>query len=312
MKAIRTKAILVLAILFAPAAAQADTVVGTITGIEGAVLVDAFGTGEYIEAILGESLYAESIVMTEYGGNAIIDVGGKIAELASESTLAIADLLESRDKKKRFRWVATIVDAVKSVFKAAKGSPEDVVLGGRAAKAEEAEIGWITDDEDEDAFDAAMDYVDAEDWGEAVALLREIVDPLPGTFLPGEIGFWIGHCQYQLENYGEALKGYSASLSEIEAEPIDPWSLPYYEEALFQTGSSSYFVGGYSEAIAAMESLIPKVSDEYAPFAYMIMIDSLREAGGKESAKRYLEVAGTLFADTEYSSGFDELAGELE
>ncbi len=311
MKAIRGKAIFVIAILFAPVAVQADAVVGTITGIEGAVLVDAFGTGEYIEAILGESLYAKSIVMTAYGGNAIIDVGGKITELASESAIAIVDLVESREKKKRYRWLSSIVNVVKSVFEAAKGSPEDVVLGGRAAKVAESEVGWITDDEDEDAFAEAMDLVDLEDWGEAIALLREIVDPLPGTFLPGEIGFWIGHCQYQLENYGEALKGYAASLSEIEAEPIDPWSLPYYEEALFQTGSSSYFIGGYSEAIAAMESLIPEVSDDYAPFAYMIMIDSLREAGRSTSAKRYLDDARAQFANTEYSSGFDELAGEL-
>jgi TolA-binding protein len=311
MKAIRGKLIFAVAILFAPVTAHADVVVGTITGIEGEVLVDAFGTGQYLEAILGEALYAKSYVITAYGGNAIIDVGGKNIELASESTIAIADLLESRDKKKRFRWLTSIVSAVKSVFDAAKGSSEDVVLGGRAGKVDESEVGWITDDEDEDAFDEAMDLVDTGEWGEAVAVLREIVDPLPGTFLPGEIGFWIGHCQYQLENYGEALKGYSDSLSEIEAGPIAPWSLPYYEEALFQTGSSLYFTGDYRDAIAAMESLIPEVSDDYAPFAYMIMIDSLREAGRTVSAKRYLDDARALFTDTEYTSGFDELAGEL-
>ena len=311
MKAIRTKVFFVIAVLFAPAAVNADTVVGVITEIEGQVAVDAFGTGEYIEAIPGELLYDNSVVTTAYSSSANIEIDGKITVVASESAITIADLLESRVKKKRFRWISSVVDAVKSVFKAAKGGSEDVVLGGRAAKKEESEIGWITDDEDEDAFDEAMNLIDEEEWSAAVTQLREIVDPLPGTFLPGEVDFWIGQCQYQLENYGGALEGYFDSIAEIEAEPIDPWTLPYYEEALFQAGSTSYFIGGYEEAVSAMETLIPEASDEYAPFAYMIMIDSLRESGQPASAQRYLEDARRKFGNTEYAAGFDELAGNL-
>jgi TolA-binding protein len=311
MKAIRAFVSVAMVMCTAPATLSAADVVASISGMDGPVFVDAFGTGVFIEAILGESLYAESVVKTGYGGSAKIDVGGKITELAPESMIAITDLLETREKKKRFRWLSSIANAVKSVFRAAKGDSEDVVLGGRASRVDEAEVGWITDDEDEDAFSDAMTLVDEEQWSEAVALLREIVDPLPGTFLPGEIGFWIGHCQYQLENYREARSAYSDSLLEIESEAIDPWSLPYYEEALFQSGSSAYFTEEFSAAIDAMEELIPKVSEEYKPYTYMVLIDSLRETGATAAAKRYLANARSQFAGSEYASGFDELAKEL-
>ncbi|GAG23982.1 unnamed protein product, partial [marine sediment metagenome] len=99
MKVIRAIFICGAFILLIPAAALADDIVGTITSMEGAVFVDAFGTGEFLRAIPGESLYAKSVVKTEYEGSAAIEMGGVITELAPESTLIIGSLLESREKK---------------------------------------------------------------------------------------------------------------------------------------------------------------------------------------------------------------------
>ena len=291
-----------------PSVAYTDAVVGTITDIAGSVFVDAFGTGDFIDAIPGETLYAASVVKTGYGGMATIEVDGIITELAPESTLELEKLLETRDRKKRFRWAASVANAVKSIFKSAKSGCEDVVLGGRAAEVQDDSFGWITEDQDKEAFDEAMEYIESGELGGAVALLREIIDPLPGTFLPGEVDYWIGHCQYRLENYPEALLAHEAALSEIESEPLEPWSLPYYEDALFQFGSSSYFVGEYEDAVSAMESLIPESSDDYKPYAYMIMIDSLNECGRNRSAGQYLEKARTLFTGTAYAADIESLA----
>ena len=86
MKAIRVFLAVAIMMLAGPAILSADEVVASISGMDGPVFVDAFGTGVFIEAILGESLYEKSVVKTGYGGSAKIDAGGKITELAPEST----------------------------------------------------------------------------------------------------------------------------------------------------------------------------------------------------------------------------------
>ena len=305
MNAIRNIVIFAAAFMLVAATAWADTEVGTITGIDGPVLVDAFGTGEFLNAIPGESLYSKSVVKTEYGGTATIEVNGEITEMAPESTLLVENLLQSKERKKRFGWVRSIANTVKSVFKAAKSTSEDVVLGGRAAKAEESDVAWISEDVDEDTFYDAMEFVETGDWAGAVTLLQEVTDPLPGTFLPGELEYWKGYCQHQLENYNEAIIAYSNALTAIEVEPTDPWASPYYAEALFQFGYSAYLTGGFDDAVASMESLVPNVK-------YMILIDSLKETDDFSLAKRYVDEAVELFAGTEYAPAIEELANTLE
>ncbi len=305
MKAIRACMFAVL-VLLTPAAAFAETEVGTITLIDGMVYIDAFGTGDFIEAIPGEPLYENSVVKTGYDGTGIVEVNGKSTELVPESSLRIASLLESREREKRFRWVSSIVNAAKSVFKAVKGGSEDQLLGGRAAEVNEGSVGWVTEDDDQEVFGEAMRHVEAGEFGEAVTLLREITDPFPGTFLPGEVAYWIGYCQYQLENYDEALGAFSAAFSEIGSESADPWSLPYYKEALFQSGTASYLTGNFDDAVGTMKLLLS--SDEYSPFAFLVIADSLKETGDLRGARDYLDQARALFAGTEYASGIDELA----
>ena len=302
----------ILLVLFA-GLLPADSAVGTVSVVEGEVFIDAFATGDFIPAVPGEVLYEESVVKTGYDSRAVLDLDDRMTELPPETTLSVSGLVKSRERKKRFRWLRTIAGAVKAAFETITGGEEEVVLGGRAADvgSDDGSMGWIIEDEDEDAFAEALGFIEFGEWAEAVALLREIVDPLPGTFLPGEIDYWIGHCQYQLENYGAAADAFADSIAAARAESINFRALPYFEEALFQSGSSLYFTGRFAEAAETMAFLVENASELYSAFSYLILIDALRESGSTAEARRYLEVATERFADTEYAADFAALADEI-
>ncbi len=223
-----------------------DSPVGSITQIEGSVTIDTFGTGDFITAIRHEVLYPASLVRTGSESKAVLSIGGKITVVPANSKQKIQDLIVTAPREKRFGWVRSLTGAVKSAFSAIAGTKDDVVLGGRASSSESPKVGWISEDEEKDAFDAALGFIENNLFDDAVDELLSIVDPLPGTFLPAEVEFWLGFSYYQLDLFEESRESHLKGLESLSDERLDPWALPYYEQMVFQAGTSSYITGKYS------------------------------------------------------------------
>ena len=304
------RAVCIAVLLLLPFAASADSSVGEIAILSGEVAIDAFGTGDFIRAITGDVLYRQSVVRTGPGATAILRVDGETTEVASDSALSIGQLVRSHERVNKFGWLRQLSGAVKSAFDAVTGEKEEVVLGGRAGNANDNddEVGWIVEDENEDAYREALILMAEDDFVEAVSRLKEIFDPLPGIFLPGEIEFWIGYCQYQLENYTAALEAYEAALQDIRLQRFDSRRLKFHEEILFQSGSSHYLIGNFAGAATAMASLADHVSDRYGAYTYLILIDSLLEMGSIERARSYLAEAASRIV----GSGLDDEFATLQ
>ncbi|MBT3274063.1 MAG: hypothetical protein HN368_12975 [Spirochaetales bacterium] len=286
-----------------------DSPVGEITQIEGSVQVDTFGTGAYITAIRYEVLYAESVVSTGSDSKAVISIGDQVTVVPSNTKQNIKDLLISEPRVKRFGWVRALTGAVKSAFSTITGTKDEVVLGGRAASATAPKVGWISEDEDKDAFDAALDLIEVGSFADAAEELSSIVDPLPGTFLPAEVEFWLGYSYFQLEQYSDAKDSLLAGITSLGNERLDPWTLPFYEQMVFQAAASSYFTGEYAKSVELIEPVITRISADYAPFAYLVLIDSLNETGNDQDAVKYLQDARKKYSGTEFAGDFSELVG---
>jgi tetratricopeptide (TPR) repeat protein len=254
-------------------------------------------------------LYRSSIVSTGPGSTAVVVVNGEKSVVPPQSSLVVDSLIGSRERIGRFGWLKSLTRAVKSAFNAITGKENAVVMGGRANNSgENDEIGWVMEDEDEQTFAEAMLLIEDGAYAEAIADLKLIVDPLPGAFLPGEIEFWVGYCQYQLENYAEADKAHKTALDEIQASPTDPEFYKYYHELLFQAGSARYLIGDFAGAVGPMELLAQTEDDRYAAYTYLILIDSLTEIGSKDRAREFLQYAQSHLS----GSGYDEQFADLE
>lgn len=307
MRTLRRSVILAAMVLLT-FAASADSAVGEISSLSGEVTIDAFGTGDYIRAIAGEVLYRQSVVRTGFGGKAVLTIGGRSAVVASESELAIGSLVQSRERRNRFGWLRSLTGTVKSAFDAVTGRQEDVALGPRAGNAGDSDqIGWVVEDENEDAFNEAIRLIGDDDFAGAIALLKEIYDPLPGTFLPGEVSFWIGHCQFQLENYVAALEAHKTALEEIREQRTNPRGIKYYDQIVFQSGASLYMTGDSVGAAETMASLAERVSDDQAALTFFILIESLLATGAEDQARRYYADAPPVIAESGLGAEFAAL-----
>ena len=80
---------------------------------------------------------------------------------------------------------------------------------------------------------------------------------------------------------------------------------------VFQLGASSYFLGDYGETAEVFSSHIERMSEDNAPFAYLMLIDSLNEIGEKGEATRYLKTAEDMYGDTDFSRDFAELGSSM-
>ena len=304
--------LLILLCLLLAAFAFAESEEGEILSVTGAVFIDTFGTGDFIAAYEGDVLYRNSILRTERDGVSTLDLNGREFSVAPSSEVKIEQFLTSNQRKRRFKWLSSLVGVFKSVIDSASGKEEEVVLGGRAAEApsENNEATWFEEeDDDELAFGLAQEYIEEASYLDALVELQSIVDPFPGIFLPGELRFWEGYSHYHLENFGEALHSYTDALDEIASAFIETEILPFYQTLMFQAGSASYLVGEEISAIGYFEVFLSDdPAEEYVPPAYLMLIHALQITGDSRRADNHMKKALTLLKGTSYEQDLKALA----
>ena len=140
-----TYAAVVLFVIVQPASGEAR--VGSIKAAEGSVQIDAFGTGNFIAAISGDSLYQGSVIKTGFESKAELVLGTEEFTVPSDIEVGVEALLQSREKQKKTGWVPSFIKAVGRMISSSWKKEDSEVLGGRASKSETGADFWVTEDD---------------------------------------------------------------------------------------------------------------------------------------------------------------------
>ena len=232
--------VLILLVLFVGIRGFADTEVGEIVEIDGYVSIDTFGAGKFIEAVEGEVLYDSTILRVGFESSAQIRVSDESKTIPADTEVSLAAISSASERKRRRRWLPSIVGAVKDLLSSRSDEEETVELGSRAAEVESDTTVWMLDEEDDEVlFEDAREFIETGNYAEALDRLNLILF-VPEAALPGEIEFLKGHALYHLELYQPAINMYQEAEYEtsISGVPID--FIPYRDALYFEWSASNY------------------------------------------------------------------------
>jgi hypothetical protein len=272
----------------------ADARVGALKAVTGSVSIDAFGKGAFVSAVVGDDLYSSSVVKTDPGSSATIDLQGKTVTVAAATTVKVADLASAAGRKSGLRWFDTVARLVKSLSDSSRSADNELVLGSRGAQTDDSGgMDWDTGDSG-----AAARIADARKSiaGGGYAEALDTLGGAKGSGDPGsawQISFWKGYCYYELDDYANAITHLTAARTpplDAAGDPNDRGNL------LFMLGSSLYLVGREREAVPVLDAFLKGYqADRYAPYAAVLLARSLAASGdavrsravAAEAAARY-------------------------
>jgi hypothetical protein len=285
-----------------------DTVVGSITALQGSVAIDALGKGVFIDAVRGDRLYATTVLRTGPGSGATLDLQGSPVQVSAGITFRISDSLEGQRRSKRFAWLSSVIGVLKDAVASFGSSGSEVVLGSKAREVGGPDDEWVVETDDPATLLLqARDEVREGDYLGAIADLEMIDESADNGLPPGEVSFLRGSAYFGLRDYG-------AAWSHLEqAEPLiresdDPQAAEILPVLLFQLGASRFFLGQDGTAVAALASYVAlDVATAYDPFAYQLLLQALVNRGEKAGAEQMLARAKARFAGTRYEAEFRTL-----
>ncbi len=314
----RTRLTLLFLLCLVPAVAlpAADVEVGRILSAGGPVTVDAFGKGAFIAARAGDRLYQASVVRAGPEGRAVISLQGTERHVAPGATVRIADLLVSVSRARGTGWLAAVGSLFRSISESirAAGTPDEVVLAGRAADATQRDSGieWETGEPDPDElFEEATADAAAADYVGALALLQSIPPDSPGVS-SWDVAFWEGYCYFQLEDYASAATLHGRSWTAAAAARVKPGTPVRRRILQFQLAASRCMLGQEKAALPLLEDLVAAgARDEYQPFSLLFLARALAATGNPTRARTVAEQGLRDYAGSAREEDFSALLAEL-
>jgi tetratricopeptide (TPR) repeat protein len=279
-----------------------DTVVGKIVSLAGKVAIDAFGRGSFIAAISGDILYASTVLKTEPGGNATVELPGGCFDIPSGATVKISDLLSSAAKKKDIGWLSALGNLLTSFSEALTGNKEELLLGSRSTKVDgtnEGGMDWAQEEISvEEAYARARAFIGEGRYDAALAALLSIGD-VENPQLYFELHFWTGFCFFQAQDYADAIPNLSTAHGGLNSSLITASDPEIRSVVLFQLGASYYFLGRESDAVPVLEELFAEgTGNEYAQYGSVLLVRSLAARGDSVRARDVAEEAAARFRGT--------------
>jgi tetratricopeptide (TPR) repeat protein len=288
MRASMKRSLAFLMLSLAAVQISAETKVGAILSVSGAVTMDPFGKRAPIAPVKGDLLYASTILKTGTDGRAMIELQGATREIPPGTTVKIADLL-STGVKNRGLAPFELAGRVLRSFSAAWGQKAtEKVLGTKANKTEQAsdEPSWEDGETDAATILAkARESIEAEMYD---AALRELAaaDRPSDPALARDLLFWKGFCNFQLENYSEAAASLSAANSLSSSSKSTVSTSADRGTLLFQLASSYYLLGQGKSAIPPLDAYLAENPDgPYAPYATVLLAKALDATGDISRAR---------------------------
>ena len=279
----------VLVCMLAGAPVFGDEEVGKIVAVDGYVVIDAFGTGDFIEAVAGDVLYAASIVQVDFESRAEIEIEGNSRVLPQDTRTSVTSLLETVQRTRNRSWLSSVAGVIKRAFAPASQKEEEVTLGGRARQVPSTSSSvWVLDEEDDEVlYEKAIEFIEAGEYFDALEKLKAIFYP-PDSALPGELEWLQGHALYELELYESAAEMFEYAMIEIDSLSLGPDTVPFFSQLLFEHGIAQYLTGVSEGAVETFSRLTEAESEDLEPYLSLFhasaLIDVDRPADAAEIA----------------------------
>jgi len=287
---------LALSVVLCSSAFAAGTAIGKVVSFSGKVLIDSFGKGAFIDVLVGDSLYAATVIKTEFNGRATIELLGKIQEIPPGASVKIADYAAAASGKGSLGWFKTLGNLFRSFSESSKKKEEEVVLGSRAANVAEkegaGEVEWELEEPDAaKVLPEARRDIENQDYSAAIEKLSKAEKPADPA-VAWEVAFWKGFAYYQTEDYGDAAATLSPAWQASKSMKNLPGTPRMRRTLLFQLGASWYLLGNEKSAVPLFEAYIAdRAGDEYEPYAYLFLARALRSTGDSRKARAVAEEA---------------------
>lgn len=287
--------------------------VGSVQQITGSVLIDAFGTGDFIDAEEEDKLYEETVLRTGFESELEIMIRDEPMLIPADVEIRIERVLATSTKKRRFGWFSSVFNSIKRII-SPKDDEKEEVLGGRAAEVEPStsETAWIIgEDDDNELFKQARNFIDEERYSDALMKLDAIFfDPEKAG--PGEVAFLKGHAYYGMGLFDVSVPSFEEALEEIEDFGIDVQYIDYYPLLLFELGFAHYMLDNFKEAISTLALAIENNDSELLPYAHLVFVMSVRDSGQTDEASRHAQEAAQTYKGTLFESEFTALISTEE
>jgi TolA-binding protein len=301
---------LVLACLLCSVPLFAEAKLGSVKSFSGDVTIDAFGKGTFIRVIVGDALYASTVLKSGPDGRATLEVQGMRKEIPPGARVRISDLLSASAKKGGLAWFAAVGKLIKSFSEASQAKEEDLVMGSRAAEAapkdRETGMEWEGDTDASSILPDARKTIDAGDFNAALQKLGKAEVPSDPA-LAFEFLYWKGFCYFQLEDYPDATACFSDAYARMGASrnAVSPDQRSFL---LFQLGSSYFFLGKEKEAVPVLSEYLADNADApLAPYATLLLAQSLAASGDGSRARSLASAAAKKYKGTDLESEFASL-----
>lgn len=279
-----------------------------ITYMSGDCQIDRDGKGKWKNAIIDMELNENSVIKTGADGEIEIEVDGETVSIGKSRVMAMKELLNTIEEKKKLGWLKNISLYVKKVGEDKDISSRTAVAGVRGEKPGEEdgqwEVEWIeVSEEEEQDFQKGKAYFDNGEYVKAIPIFVDIVNGEEG-FLREEASFYLGVSLFNTLRYREAQAYLSEALLDKRTY--------YYEMALVHYSISHYLLGNFEEAIKGLKIYTEDFTQgSLRPYAVFMLGKCYKEMGKREEALAYFSEVKEKYSDTDvYHDALVEI-GEL-
>lgn len=268
-------------------AVSAQTPIGSIHTATGFVEIDPFGVGDFVDVMVPEAVYEDSVIRTDYESWAYLSIDGDEFTVAPNSRTPVSSFVSERRRSKGGGFFSRILrELTRSLT---PPEQEELVAGGRASEAVDSGTSWVFDVDPNAMYEEALADIEAGEFEMAVESLRLIEYPSDGDF---EIEDYYVNLAYSLMGMGDFHAAMSASFEYALADP-DPDNADLLTTRLQLLGGiSAYYSGEDQVASSMLDAYLEKEPIETASpeavAAYYLLLD---DSGRSAEARRLLQNA---------------------
>jgi len=269
------------------AAALAQSPIGSIEELFGFVEIDAFGVGDFVDAVAPEAVYESSVVRTEYESWAYITIDGEDHTVGPNSITPVSTFISDRRRGRSVGFFGRILRELTRSL--APPEDDEIIAGGRAAEIQGPTTSWVFDVDPNELFEEALHQIDAGRFESAVESLRLIEFPEDGDY---KIEEYYVNLVYALMGLGDFHAAMAASFEYSMDEP-DPEGVGLLTERLqLLSGISAYYAGEDGIANASLDAYLnDQPLSTAAAEAVSAKYHLLRDQGRNTEAEKLLRDA---------------------
>jgi TolA-binding protein len=273
-----------------------------VTYIIGDCMVDLEGDGNWQDPLIEMELTKNSIVRTDFNGEIELKIEGSAVSIGPNTFMKVSDLLDRVGEKRKMRWLKKATKYAKVVGKSDERWAETALAGVRGDKAEEEELEWVVDFE-EDEYMRAKELFEEGSYTSAIKIFEKVIEEDGIDTRGGEAAYFLGVSLFNSLRYRDALPYLVASIKDK--------GTPFYESALMNYAFTQYFLKNYREAIEGFTSYTEEFSEgDFVPYAFLMLGKCYKDMGLKREARVYFTRIEQEFSDSDvYMDAVEEMSG---